>query len=57
MLKLIQKFVADRSSKNARDLTMYMVKHPMAACMATPEQHQIIRDAEFKFNMDCQGDG
>jgi len=45
MKKLIEKYAADRSLKNAKALISYIEKHPMAMTMASSENSSLIRKA------------
>jgi hypothetical protein len=45
MNKLIQKYAADPSIKNAKALIVYLEKHSMAMTMASAEDSRLIRKA------------
>jgi hypothetical protein len=38
MTKLIVKAQAEPTAANIEKLRIYLIKHPMATCMATPEE-------------------
>ena len=43
MSKLIAAFIANPTSKNHDRLVAYLSKHPMAVCLATPEELAVIK--------------
>jgi len=43
MSKLIAAFLANPTHKNHDRLVAYLTKHPMAACLATPEEYAVIK--------------
>jgi hypothetical protein len=43
MNKLIEQFVANPSDKTRLRLQTYLNKHPMAVCLASPEQREILK--------------
>jgi len=45
MTKLLTAFADDRDVKTAARLISYVVKHPMALCMTTAEDNQLIAEA------------
>jgi hypothetical protein len=50
MQKLIEKYLADPSLKNAKAIRTYSAKHMMAACLLTPEQAGIVQGAVIQAN-------
>ena len=48
MNKLIQAYQANPNDKTASKLRAYIASHPMAMCLATPEQMQVLA------NLACQ---
>jgi hypothetical protein len=43
MSKLITAFLANPTFKNRDRLVAYLTKHPMAVCLATSEEHAVIK--------------
>ena len=48
MSKLIQAFIANPNDKTRAKLQAYLYKHKMAVCLATPEEHLILKQNGFK---------
>lgn len=48
MSKLIRNFVAYPSDEARLRLQKYLTRHPMAVCLATPEEKQILNANGFK---------
>lgn len=46
MTKLIQKFKDDQTIENAKKLVAYNSKHPMAICMVSQADAEIIKQAQ-----------
>jgi hypothetical protein len=46
MQKLVEKFCKAPTLENARKLAAYAVKHPMAECMLSLEQHAAVVQAK-----------
>ena len=47
MSKLIRKFVSYPSEEARLRLQKYLARHPMAICLATPEEKQILKSNGF----------
>lgn len=43
MDRLLAAYLANPCDKTKTQLLNYIAKHPMAVCLATPEQNQLIR--------------
>lgn len=50
MQKLIAAYLADRSLKNAQKLRAYDRNRPMARCMLTPADNDLLADAIHQAN-------
>jgi hypothetical protein len=48
MSKLIRNFLAYPSDEARARLQKYLTRHPMAICLATPEENQILKQHGFK---------
>lgn len=51
MLKLIEKYRAAATAKNARALRDYDRKHPMARCMLNKPESELVADACHRADM------
>jgi hypothetical protein len=48
MNKLLEAFLKNPTEQTRAKLQTYLAKHPMAVCMASPEQHQVLKQHGFK---------
>ncbi len=52
MTKLLDKYRSDRSPANARKLRAYERTHPMAVCLLTREDADLLADAIHQANVE-----
>lgn len=46
MTKLIDAYLANPNEKTRNRLIQYVIKHPFATCLATPEQTAVLKSLE-----------
>jgi hypothetical protein len=47
MNKLLEAFLKNPTEQARAKLQTYLAKHPMSVCMASPEQHQALKQHGF----------
>lgn len=52
MTKLLEKYLANPSLKNAKAIRAYNAKHMMVACLLTPEQAGVMQGAILQSNLE-----
>lgn len=49
MQKLLTKYTEDRSIENATKVYEYNNKHPMASCMLSSDEFEVLRAAQLQY--------